>query len=130
MAEPAQKTHVHIIEDDALIRQMVVDKLAHEGYEVTESVMAEDGLAEMQKKKPDLLLLDLLLPQMDGFAVLEKMKTDARLKDVPVIILSNFGQQKDIDKGLAMGAAAYLIKANVNPRDVVEKVRSVLGETA
>lgn len=129
MADAPQEKHILVIEDDPLIQQMIVDKLSSEGYDVVACVMAEDGLAAMEKAKPDLLLLDLLLPQMDGFAVLEKMKKDPQLKDIPVIILSNFGQQKDIDKGIGMGAVAYLIKANVNPREVVEKVRSVLGET-
>ncbi|MBI4086908.1 response regulator [Candidatus Kaiserbacteria bacterium] len=129
MTDAPQKKHILIIEDDPLIQQMIVDKLTGEGYDVAACVMAEDGLAAMEKAKPDLLLLDLLLPQMDGFAVLEKMKADPRMKSIPVVILSNFGQQKDIDKGLGMGAVAYLIKANVNPRDVVEKVRTILGET-
>lgn len=126
MADAAQKKNILVIEDDSLLRAMIVNKLREEAYDVSEAVMGEDGLEQMAKNRPVLVLLDLLLPQMDGFAVLEKIKSDEKLKDIPVIILSNFGQASDIERGLAMGAAAYLIKANVNPREVIELVRATL----
>lgn len=115
-----------IIEDDKFLRELIARKLEREGYETAEAVDGEDGFKKIKTDKPDLVLLDLILPGIDGFEVLSKMKEDISLAQTPVIILSNLGQKEDVDRGLKLGAADYLIKAHFTPGEIIEKVRSVL----
>jgi len=115
-----------IIEDDKFLRELIFRKLINEGYDVKEAVDGEDGLKIAEKEKPDLILLDLILPEMDGFEVLAKIKEKPALSQIPVIILSNLGQREDIEKGLSMGAIDYLIKAHFTPAEIVEKIRNVI----
>ena len=120
------KLHVLIVEDDIFLADIYQKKFVMEGYKVTTANNGEKGLEEARKKKPDIVLLDVLLPKLDGFAVLERLKADASTKDIPVILLTNLGQKDDVDKGLTIGAADYLIKAHFKPSEVLEKVKSVL----
>jgi len=115
-----------IIEDDKFLRELIARKLEREGYETAEAVDGEDGFKKIKADKPDLVLLDLILPGIDGFEVLSKMKEDISLAQTPVIILSNLGQKEDVDRGLKLGAADYLIKAHFTPGEIIEKVRNVL----
>jgi len=117
-----------VIEDDTFLRELIVQKLLKEGYEIVEAVDGEDGIKKVTEEKPDIILLDIILPGIDGFEVLKKIKEDEKVQDIPVIILSNLGQQDDIDKGIKLGAKDYLIKAEFTPGEIVEKVRSVLGQ--
>jgi CheY-like chemotaxis protein len=89
-------------------------------------VDGEEALKRLETEKPDLVLLDLILPGIDGFEVLAKIKQDPSLTSIPVIILSNLGQKEDVDRGLKLGATDYLIKAYFTPKEIVEKVRGVL----
>jgi len=114
-----------IIEDDKFLRELVTQKLAKEGYEILEAADGENGV-KMAKKKPDLVLLDLLLPGINGFEVLARIKQNPSLSQIPVIILSNLGQKNDIEKGLKMGARDYLIKAHFTPAQIVEKIKNIL----
>jgi len=116
-----------IIEDDKFLRELIIQKLGKEGFEVAEAPEGEDGLVKMKEEKPDLVLLDLILPGIDGFEVLHRAKEDSELKDVPVIILSNLGQKDDVQKGVDLGAADYLIKAHFTPGEIVEKVKATLA---
>lgn len=117
-----------VIEDDKFLRKVINRKLLMEGYEVFEAIDGEEGMKGLQENKPDLVLLDLVLPEMDGFEVLTKMKNDAVLAKIPVIILSNLGDEKDIEKGLKMGAVDYLIKAYFTPGEIVKKIEAVLNK--
>ncbi|OHA63970.1 MAG: hypothetical protein A3J30_00025 [Candidatus Wildermuthbacteria bacterium RIFCSPLOWO2_02_FULL_47_9c] len=117
-----------LIEDDKFLRELIIQKLGKEGYDVTEAPEGEAGLSKMQKDKPDLVLLDLILPGIDGFEVLSRMKKDPNLASIPVIILSNLGQRDDMQKGIALGAKDYLIKAHFTPGEIVEKIRGTLQE--
>tara|TARA_Y100001970_G_C14038322_1_gene752327 strand:- start:285 stop:665 length:381 start_codon:yes stop_codon:yes gene_type:complete len=125
MAE--KSIHVLLIEDDTFLANIYKTKFEMEGFAVDVAENGELGLKEAQKKKPDLVLLDILLPKMDGFTVLQHMKDDAELKNIPVILLTNLGQKDDVEKGLKMGAADYLIKAHFKPSETVDKVKNVLG---
>lgn len=109
------------------LSQIYQKKFEMEGYKVSTADNGEKGLMDAKKKKPNIILLDILLPKMDGFAVLAKLKSDAEVKDIPVILLTNLGQKEDVDKGLEQGAADYLIKAHFKPSEVVDKVRKVLN---
>lgn len=115
-----------IVEDDKFLRELMAQKLVREGYEILESVDGEDGLKKVKNDKPDLVLLDLILPSMDGFEVLSRIKEEVADGAPPVIILSNLGQKEDVEKGLKLGAVDYLIKAHFTPGEIIEKVKNVL----
>ncbi len=119
---------VLLVEDDAFLANIYKTKFEMEGFKVRVSENGEIGLKDAKKKKPDIILLDVLLPKMDGFTVLEHLKEDDDLKEVPVILLTNLGQKDDVEKGLALGAADYLIKAHFKPSETVEKVKKVLSK--
>jgi len=115
-----------IVEDDRFLRELIVKKLANEGYDALEAVDGEQGLQKTKEEKPDLILLDLILPGIDGFEVLALKKDDASVSGIPVIILSNLGQKEDVEKGLGLGAVDYLIKAHFTPGEIIEKVHNIL----
>lgn len=115
-----------IVEDDKFLRELIVKKLSNEGYEVIEAADGEQGLQKIKEEKPDLVLLDLILPGIDGFEVLAQKREDPFAASIPVIVLSNLGQKEDVDKGLNLGATDYLIKAHFTPGEIIEKVRSHL----
>ena len=111
-----------IIEDDKFLRELIAQKLTKEGYNISEAIDGEEGIKKIESEKPDLVLLDLILPGIDGFEVLSKMKENPNLSSIPVIILSNLGQKEDVEKGLKMGAVDYLIKAHFTPGEIIEKI--------
>ncbi|MFH1462721.1 MAG: response regulator [bacterium] len=115
-----------IIEDDKFLRELISQKLLKERYNVSEAVDGEDGIKKIKSEKPDLILLDLILPGIDGFEVLSQMKAIPELSSIPVIILSNLGQKEDVEKGLKLGAVDYLIKAHFTPGEIIEKIKSSL----
>ncbi len=121
-----KEIHVLLVEDDTFLANIYKTKFEMEKFKVTVATDGAQGLKEIRKKKPDVVLLDILLPKMDGFAVLEEIKKDKDIKDVPVILLTNLGQKDDVEKGLEMGAADYLIKAHFKPSETVGKVKKVL----
>lgn len=125
-AGEGKKVHVLLVEDDSFLANIYKTKFEMEGYRVSVSSDGEAGLSDAKKKKPDIILLDILLPKMDGFIVLEKLKADAATKKIPVILLTNLGQKDDVEKGLELGAADYLIKAHFKPSETVEKVRNAM----
>jgi len=115
-----------IIEDDKFLRELITKKLLKEGYETSGAVDGEEGIKKVKEEKPDLVLLDLILPGIDGFEVLSKMKDDPGLSLIPVIILSNLGQKDDVERGLKLGAIDYLIKAHFTPGEIIEKIKTAL----
>ncbi len=122
-----EKINVLIVEDDSFLANIYKTKFEMEGFKISVSENGEVALADVKKKKPAIILLDILLPKLDGFAVLSKLKEDKDTKDIPVILLTNLGQKDDVQKGLDMGAVDYLIKAHFKPSEVVEKVKKVLS---
>lgn len=122
----AEKIHVLLVEDDVFLSGIYQKKFEMEGYKVSLADNGEKALVEVKKKKPDIVMLDILLPKLDGFAVLSKLKADPEVKDIPVILLTNLGQKDDVEKGLQMGASDYLIKAHFKPSEVVDKIKKVL----
>lgn len=117
-----------IIEDDKFLRELIVQKLATEGFNVHSAVDGEECFKILEKIKPHLILLDLILPGMDGFEILARLKKDPKTSLAPVIVLSNLGQKEDIDKAVSLGAVDYMIKANFTPGEIVEKVKKILAE--
>ncbi len=117
-----------IVEDDRFLRELITQKLIREGYDTVEAVDGEEGIKKIKEEKPDLTLLDLILPGIDGFEVLIKAKEDPLTAVIPVIILSNLGQKDDVDRGMKLGAVDYMIKAHFTPGEIISKVKSVLKE--
>ncbi len=115
-----------IIEDDKFLRELIAQKLTKENFEASEAVDGEDGIKKIKSEEPDLILLDLILPGIDGFEVLSRMRGDPALAVIPVIILSNLGQKEDVEKGLKLGAVDYLIKAHFTPGEIIDKIKAAL----
>jgi len=121
-----QGKNILLVEDDAFLANIYKTKFEMEGFNVVVAEHGEAGLETARTKAPDLILLDILLPKMDGFTVLKKLKEDEKTAGIPVILLTNLGQKDDVDKGLELGAADYLIKAHFKPSETVAKVRKIL----
>ncbi len=116
-----------IVEDDELLKKVYEFKLSMEGFSV---VFAHDGDGIVEKiiaEKPDIVLLDLMLPKKDGFGILEDIQKIPTLSHIPIIALSNLGQQSDKDRALALGAREYLVKIEHSIQDVIDKVKGYLG---
>lgn len=116
-----------IIEDDEHISKIYDIKLKAEGMNVVIARDGEEGIQKIVSEDPALILLDLMIPKKDGFEVLAEVKKMPNRKNVPVIILSNLGQQSDVDRVMALGAVDYLVKANLSFGEVVGKIREHLG---
>jgi DNA-binding response OmpR family regulator len=121
-------TKILLIEDDEVLAGMYEMKFKQKGYDITLAKNGEDGLEAAQKEKPDLILLDLILPRKDGYQVLQELKGNEETKDIDVFILSNLGQNGEIKKGKEMGAKDYLIKANLTPGQLVDKIEKRTGK--
>lgn len=120
---------VLVVEDTELLRRIYTDRLGMDGFRVLSASDGLEALSLLRTDTPDLILLDLIMPKMSGLEVLELVKKDPRLKNIPVLILSNLGQDSDIARGLEMGAVDYLIKNDARPDDISEKIRSILDIT-
>jgi len=121
-----KKIKVLIIEDDSYISDMYRIKLESENFEV---VVAEDGVVgikQLEKYRPDVILLDVVMPKVDGFSVLKSIKSTDEIKDIPVIMLTNLGQKDNVERGFELGASGYIIKAHFTPSEVVKKVKEIL----
>lgn len=115
-----------LVEDEPTLQKTLSTALQQEGYEVKNALDGEIGLQMAKELKPNLILLDLILPKMDGFEVLEQLKKEEDTKDLPVIILTNLESVQDIERALVLGANAYLVKANYDLKDVIEKIRNTI----
>ncbi len=124
------KPLILLVEDDTFLAGMYVTKLTMEHFQVELAGDGELGLAKAEELQPDLILLDILLPKMNGFDVLKQIKAQPQLKNIPVILLTNLGQKGDVAQGLDLGAADYLIKAHFMPSEVVDKIKRHLKTTA
>lgn len=120
------------IEDESALQKTFGEILKQEGYEMISALDGEIGLRLANPpaggKKPDLILLDLILPKVNGFEVLKKLKAEVETKDIPVIVLTNLEGIGDVDKAIEMGATTYLVKADYSLEEVVEKIKKALGE--
>jgi len=117
------------VEDDKFLSDIIARKLSVQGCALAHATDGEEALRLLEKESPDLILLDILLPGMDGYELLKRVREGARTKRTPVILLSNLGQKEDIEKGKSLGAARFLIKAMVTLDEIVEEIKAVLKET-
>lgn len=116
------------IEDEAAVQKTLGQSLRNKGYEVQAALDGELGLRLAKKEKPDLILLDLILPKIHGLDVLEKLRKDKETKDIPVIILTNLENVGEVERAIELGATTYLVKANYSLEEVVDKVKKALGD--
>ncbi len=123
-------SRVLVVEDDKLLSSLIVRKLKAENCNVLYAANGEDALKALEKETPDLILLDILLPGIDGFEVLKRVKENASLRDVPVIILSNLGQESDIEQGKKLGAVTFLVKASLTLDEITKEIGRVVTERA
>ena len=116
-----------LVEDEKIMINLLEKKLIQEGYDVRVAVNGEEGLKAMREEKPDIVLLDIIMPKMGGFEVMEEMGKDPILKEIPIVIISNSGQPVELDKAKELGAKDWLIKTEFDPQEVVEKVEKQIG---
>ena len=115
-----------LVEDDPLITEIYTTKLKECDFEVVAISNGESAFKELQKRKFDLLVLDIVLPELTGFEILQRIRNNQKLKNLKVLILSNLGQKSDIERARKLGVSKYLIKANFTPSEVVGEIRKVL----
>lgn len=116
-----------LIEDEQILVELYKMKFEHEGLDLIVAMDGDEGLKMAKKEKPDLILLDIVMPGMNGYQVLEALKADETTKNIGVYILSNLGQTEEIDRGLELGADGYLIKSDITPGQLVDSVRKILA---
>ncbi|MDP2709277.1 MAG: response regulator [bacterium] len=120
------KKTILVVEDDSMISSMYKTKFEADGFSVLIADNGAVGLESAKKAKPDIIMLDVILPQLDGFSVLEAIKKDAAMKKIPVIMLTNLGTDEDKKKGEKLGALDYLVKASLTPAQVSAKIKQAL----
>lgn len=125
--EKPSRPYVVIIEDDNFLRSLILQKFDLEGFEIAGAPNGREGIERITERRPDILLLDLLLPDINGFEVLEYIKENDSLHGIPILIVSNLGSAEDMGKAQKLGAEHFLIKANTSTMEIVEKVREILA---
>lgn len=115
-----------LADDDQALRQLYSLELTNQQYSIVEAVDGDDCLEKAKAEKPDLILLDIMMPKTDGIAALSKLKADEELKAIPVVMLTNFGQENLVQQAFSLGAADYLLKYKVTPAEMADKVNQVL----
>ena len=116
-----------IIEDDPLMLRMYQKIFKFEGYEVTVASNGEEGIDQTRKEKPTLILLDIMMPKMNGLEVLDKLKNDPLTKKIPIVMLTNLAGSHDADKALTLGAVKYIVKSEFDPKQVTNMVKEILA---
>jgi DNA-binding response OmpR family regulator len=117
---------VLLVEDDPFLVDIYTTKLNEFGYSVITAFDGEEAIKKAEEEMPDLLLLDIVLPNVDGWEIIQKIKQNEKLKGLGIVILSNLGQKEEIEKGLKLGAMKYLVKAHHTPSEVATEVKKIL----
>jgi len=122
------RSKILIIEDDKFLRDLILRKLEDEGFIVSFAITGEDALEMLKQETPALILLDIILPGINGFEVLKRLKSSEReeIRAIPVVILSNLGQAEDIEQGKKLGAVDFLIKVHLTPSEIIKRIESFL----
>ncbi len=115
-----------LVEDDPFLIDIYTTKLKEAGFLVEVAENGEIVFKKIRKKAPDLIVLDIVLPQIDGWEILKIIKEDPKLKDLKIMILSNLGQKEEVEKGLFLGATKYLVKAHYTPSEIVEEIKKII----
>jgi len=118
-----------LVEDDPLIVKIYTTRLTADGYQVFSAENGEAGLAVAEKETPDLIVLDIMMPRIDGYGVLEKVRANPRLKHIPILVYSNLAVDEEITRAKNMGANEFIVKADLSPTEMVNKIKSYLERT-
>ena len=118
--------HILLVEDDPFLIDIYTTKMKESGFVVEVASDGESALQKIKEKTPCLVILDIVLPQLDGWEILRQIKSDPKLKKIKIIILSNLGQKEEVEKGVELGATKYLIKAHYTPSQVVEEIKQIM----
>ncbi len=116
-----------LVEDDQFLGGLMSNKLEKEGFSVVRVLDGEEAVKKIFEERPDLVLLDIILPGIDGFEVLKRLREDPQTAKIPVIMLTNLGAKEDIERGLKMGAQDYMVKAHFTPGEIVVRIKAILG---
>lgn len=127
MGESATKKKILLIDDDAALRQLYALELSTRGYQAVEASDGQEGLVKAQSEEPDLILLDIMMPKLDGIATLTQIKQDAAISKIPIIMLTNFGQEDLVKQAFSLGAGDYILKYKVTPAEMGDKVKEILA---
>jgi CheY-like chemotaxis protein len=127
MADSLKDVKILLVEDDSFLASMFAAKFEMEGFTVLHAADGEQGLKMAEKNLPSIILLDILMPKMDGFEVLHRLKLDPQLVHIPVVMLTNLGRKEDVERCLKEGAVDFLIKAHFVPGEAVKKVKKILN---
>lgn len=130
MPEADKTKQILLVEDEEVLADLLERKLREEGYEVRVAEDGEVGLRKMREIKPDLVLLDIVMPKLGGFEVMEQVRADENISDVPIMIISNSGQPVELDRAKELEAIDWLIKTDFDPQEVIDKVKKHIGEAA
>ncbi len=118
--------NILLVEDEPLLANLLKQRLEKENFIVNLAQDGEEALKFLKNQKPDLILLDIILPKISGFELMEKLKSAPEIQKAPIIIISNLGQEKDVTKGYSLGAIEYFIKAQVSIEELVSQIKSFL----
>lgn len=121
------KNKVLLVDDSKIVQQMYVNKLISEQFTVLTADNGIEAIKILSRELPDIILLDLVMPVLDGYKVLQVLKKDQRFSSIPVLVFSARGRPEEIEKALALGASGYIVKATTKPNEVIEEIRKVLG---
>lgn len=122
-----KKTKILIVEDDIFMMKLYSKVFALEGFEVATAVNGQEGMLHVYKESPEIILLDIMMPEMNGLEMLEKVKGDPATKNIPVIMLTNLAGKTEADTAIAKGAAKYIVKSENDPKQVVVIVKELLA---
>ncbi len=117
-----------IVEDDPFLLSILAEKLKEAHFDIETAIDGEDGLNKIKSGNFDLVLLDMVLPKIDGFKILEEIRNGSQIKKIPVIVLSNLYDKNNIDKAILLGAREYIVKAYNTPEEIVLKIKSFLAK--
>lgn len=115
-----------LVEDDEYLIGIYATKFELEGFKVLKASDGKRGFKLAVKETPDIILVDILMPGMNGFDLIKKLKNEEKTKNIPVVILSNLGQEKDVRRGIKLGVADYLIKVHLTPTEICERVKEII----
>src|SRR5665647_630960 len=125
-SESGKKLKIMVVEDDSFVMDIYQTKLSQEGYEVLQAENGTEAFKKLETEIPDLILLDIIMPYVDGLQVLKKIKAEEKLKNIPVVLLTNLSQKENINEGLGLGADDYLIKSHFTPSEVLDKIKKYI----
>lgn len=119
---------ITLIEDEVILKELLEKKLTKNGYHVDTAEDGVEGMEKLRANRPDLILLDIVMPKMDGFQVMEEIDRDEKLKGIPIIVVSNSGQPVDVNRAQELGAVDWIVKTEFDPQEVVDMVEKQIGK--